>query len=588
MVATEAAQLCFSTDSNPADGADGSPQNVNEAQRHSPPSTLSEPQHDETALAPSTTIAIERFISDVHSSEWLVETSQSPESWSNDSNLFSADSEVVSTMDSLEDSLSTDMLSVSDSSQEIELLNRSEETYPILSMVIDQLLSEFRDSENYQFASGECQRDSGGGEDRGEQTGSASSTAQSSSNGNTSTGSQKRKLLSKDNNGNSGDGNLSPPPKRHNAGQEKDLQRTLACPYLKKDPLKHTSCCSKKLTRIRDVKQHLTRAHYSELYCQSCQANNFRDDESLQRHIRVAKCSYRDPSTSDRMSNHQRGQLTRKSKGNTSVEDQWFAIWGIIFGQHPRPSSIYLDANLTRQMLQFRAYCCLRGPTLLREHIESNSSWIQPETAEEQQQTCLERVILQGINILFENWHSSDSSDSESPVSGFVNHQQQGIETPTSTTVETGMEIGSLASSGESRTRRIELPIAFESSSASLASQLSQVNRHAPISWTEQGELIASSHTELQSHPLIPFGLLEESTNKNEEDHNHGGDTGFHDAIDFNFDVEGLAGIAEVLGYSSEPFPFAVDNVNEAPPWIPGNPDDHDGTDFYPELKRSL
>ena len=397
---------------------------------------LSEPQHDGTTLAPSNTIAIDQYVSDVHPSEWLMETSEIPRSLSKETNLFSTYSELGSTMESPNDSLSTDMLSVSDSSQKFELLDRSEEIYPILTLILNQLLSEFRNYTNCQFVSGECQKDSGG-----EQSGSASSTAQSSSNGNTSRSSQKRKASSKDNDDNSREDGLPPPLKRHNADQGKGLQRTLACPYLKKDPIKYTKCCSKRLTRIRDVKQHLTRAHYSELYCQSCQAIKFSDEASLQRHIKTGKCSYRDPSTSDRMSHPQRGQLGRKSDGNASVEDQWFAIWEIIFGQHPRPSSIYLDANLTRQMLQFRTYCCLRGPTLLREHIESDSAWIQPETAEEERQTYLERVILQGLNSLFEDWHSSDSLGSASPVRGTPNQQQQENETPTSTMVHRRLEI---------------------------------------------------------------------------------------------------------------------------------------------------
>ncbi|KAE9362873.1 hypothetical protein N431DRAFT_424261, partial [Stipitochalara longipes BDJ] len=457
VVGIKAAQSCPSTESNLVGNLAGSPRNLNGAQSHSPLPTPSEPQHDETAFAHSTTTEIDPFVSDVHSSDCLVETSGTPGSLSNETNVFSTDSERVSTMESPEDSLDTDMLSVSDSSQEIELLDRSEEIYPTLSMILHQLLSEFRHYTNCQFVSGECQRDSGGEEAGGEQSGGASSTKQSPSNENASRSSQKRKAPSKDNSDDSGEDVVPPLPKRHNSDQGKDLQRTLACPYLTKDPIKHTSCCSKKLTRIRDVKQHLTRAHYSELYCQSCQAIDFRDEASLQRHVRAGKCSYRDPSTSDRISNHQRGQLTRKSKGNASVEDQWFAIWGIVFGKHPRPSSIYLDANLTLQMLQFRAYCCLRGPTILREHVESDPVWMQLEATAEQRQTYLESVILQGINSLFEDWHASDSSGSVSPARRTDNQQQPRNDTPTSTMVDSGVAIGSQSSSSESRPQRTEL-----------------------------------------------------------------------------------------------------------------------------------
>jgi hypothetical protein len=101
-------------------------------------------------------------------SDGCAETSESPGSLSNEANLFSIDSELVSRMESPKDSLDTDMLSVSDSSQEIERLDSSEEMYPILSIILRQLLSEFRKYTNCQFAPGECQRDSGEEDARGE------------------------------------------------------------------------------------------------------------------------------------------------------------------------------------------------------------------------------------------------------------------------------------------------------------------------------------------------------------------------------------------------------------------------------------
>jgi hypothetical protein len=59
---------------------------------------------------------------------------------------------------------------------------------------------------------------------------------------------------------------------------------------LKLDPLKHRSCCVKQLSRIRDVKQHLSRRHTPDRYCQRCLETNFADEQSLDRHVNLNTC----------------------------------------------------------------------------------------------------------------------------------------------------------------------------------------------------------------------------------------------------------------------------------------------------------
>jgi len=94
---------------------------------------------------------------------------------------------------------------------------------------------------------------------------------------------------------------------------------------------------------------------------------------------------------------------------------------------------------------------------------------------------------------------------------------------------------------------------------------------------------MAPSHTDLQI--LFPATLgyvLEESTNRNEENRSHEGHTAFHNGIDFDLNVEGLQGTAELSGHSSEAFPsFSLDPVNEVYPRSSETWDDNNGTAFY-------
>lgn len=46
---------------------------------------------------------------------------------------------------------------------------------------------------------------------------------------------------------------------------------TLACPFQKRDPLKHQKCLAMSLQRIKDVKQHIFRCHMNpDYYRASC------------------------------------------------------------------------------------------------------------------------------------------------------------------------------------------------------------------------------------------------------------------------------------------------------------------------------
>jgi hypothetical protein len=195
-------------------------------------SAVSEYQNDETPLSsPSNGSAHSVFENDpgtprsVNSGRW--------ELLSQGSNVLSIVSQPFPAMESLSDLLDSDMFSISDSSDDFELLDPQEPVYPILNNILHELLAGFRTATQYQASPGEG----------GENSGPVASTTESSQPGASSRQSQKRNLLP-DEEDDTGEGGSHPPPmKRIKLHQGTKLQKSFACPFLKWGPTKYSSCC---------------------------------------------------------------------------------------------------------------------------------------------------------------------------------------------------------------------------------------------------------------------------------------------------------------------------------------------------------
>jgi hypothetical protein len=262
------------------------------------------------------------------------------------------------------------------------------------------------------------------------------STTKSSQNGHIARPNRKKNLTTGEEDDTSEDGSHPVPAKRLKIEQGKKSLKTFACPYLKRDPIKYRECCGRKLSRIQDVKQPPKR------YCQVCQGTNFSDKQSLQAHIDIGKCSWRDPTTLIGISYEQRDQLHRKSKSGISEEEQWFVIWEILFPVHKRPSSVYMDTSLSLEMRQFRDYCENRGPAMISAHIESDPACLSSEITENQRR-LLDILIAQGLNTLFDDWRSNNSSPFIAPEPlGNGNPHRLRNSTPTSSIVDSGVAMG--------------------------------------------------------------------------------------------------------------------------------------------------
>lgn len=108
------------------------------------------------------------------------------------------------------------------------------------------------------------------------------------------------------------------------------LKLSFACPFAKRDPLTHRDCYMYVLSRIRDVKQHISRCHKLPIYCAICRSV-FTSEEDRDEHTRFLSCVRRDDVRYDGVTAIQADQLSQRVLQGMSGEDQWFTIFDILF-----------------------------------------------------------------------------------------------------------------------------------------------------------------------------------------------------------------------------------------------------------------
>lgn len=150
-------------------------------------------------------------------------------------NLLAANSPSNSTMPSQEESLDSDFLSISDSSEQFEMPEDNPAVTAFIDNVVNKLLAGFRSTTQCQFSQGAS------GESA--QCTTQAATIGSSTSSNNSGQPRKRRRAPDDNDDADQDGSRKPPNKKPNQGTDKEDQKSFACPYLKMDPIKYRKCC---------------------------------------------------------------------------------------------------------------------------------------------------------------------------------------------------------------------------------------------------------------------------------------------------------------------------------------------------------
>ncbi|KAK0719390.1 hypothetical protein B0H67DRAFT_573014 [Lasiosphaeris hirsuta] len=135
---------------------------------------------------------------------------------------------------------------------------------------------------------------------------------------------------------------LPPRPHQQPAKMEKLI---FACPFCKLDPRVYRDCLRFRLTRIRDVVQHLKRKHADRIHCPRCN-EVFDRLGSLVIHQQSGKpCELRKPAHSVLISRSQLDELSkmRDSSRVKSAREQWMDMWLVLFPTIDPPESPYLE-----------------------------------------------------------------------------------------------------------------------------------------------------------------------------------------------------------------------------------------------------
>ncbi|KZL81408.1 hypothetical protein CI238_00428 [Colletotrichum incanum] len=176
---------------------------------------------------------------------------------------------------------------------------------------------------------------------------------------------------------------------------------SLACPFYKKDGRKHHKCLQLQLSRIRDVKQHLSRIYIQPHFYPSC-AVIFRALKDQREHIRPRTCDNGNFQPPDGITQDQQKDLSARVNRKLQERDQWFAVWDIVFPGKPRPESPYVYGPFHEVATSFLKFWQEKGRQIYLNHLRSDSALLPRSGSDEarslaRQNTFINIIINQFI-----------------------------------------------------------------------------------------------------------------------------------------------------------------------------------------------
>jgi hypothetical protein len=114
----------------------------------------------------------------------------------------------------------------------------------------------------------------------------------------------------------------------------------------------------------------------------------------------------------DGVTDEQKKLLARRIPSQICEEEQWYSVFDILFPGHPRPSSPYIDGQLSEEMHIFRDFMTSQGPRIIRENLEPHVNWLNSES-ETDLDIFQDQILGQCLQRLFEQWERDSTSRSE-------------------------------------------------------------------------------------------------------------------------------------------------------------------------------
>ncbi len=183
------------------------------------------------------------------------------------------------------------------------------------------------------------------------------------------------------------------------SGQEQKERALLACPFWKNNPLRHRACY-RGFKRIRDVKYHLKRNHVRPR-CPRC-GTQFDQVGAVSTHLRNPQevCARRDDLDDipyDSISPEQAMTLSQYSDRTYSQEQQWFAIWDIVFHGHPQPMSAYVDTDMSADLSSYHTFSSTHGVYFISERLHDHGYTTVPRD-------LVQDVLRESQDLIYNSW----------------------------------------------------------------------------------------------------------------------------------------------------------------------------------------
>ncbi|KAL0929985.1 uncharacterized protein CTRU02_214805 [Colletotrichum truncatum] len=196
---------------------------------------------------------------------------------------------------------------------------------------------------------------------------------------------------------------------------------SLACPYYKHDKIRHQACLKLELQRIRDVKQHLRRKHKQPHFCSTC-GQEFDKLDEQRKHSRPQQCRMRNFAEPEGITEDQEKLLASKVDKKSTLADQWFSVWDIVFSGTPRPKSAYVNSLVCEVMSSLREFWRAKGKEIVSDHIRGKRglsySIEDEERALEMVYSSTEDGMLDAVIDRFVSVYDTSSSPGKTTADG--------------------------------------------------------------------------------------------------------------------------------------------------------------------------
>lgn len=305
-----------------------------------------------------------------------------------------------------EDHLETESGSGSDYSDGVSFLEDGHPFLQVKSDLVKTALVVF-DAWPFRFTQGLRAATHGDDCEKSSTTGCGVSTTNRGSNGSD----KKRPYEGNDDDERGEENDEREPPKKRNRSTKQSamLQVFLACPFAKKNPVKHRGCYGYVLKRIKDVKQHIQRWHQLPIYCGRCQ-EVFKSEEDRDIHLKESeRCEARDDIQHEGVTLSQQSKLSERVSPKMTLEEQWFTIFDVLFPGHlPRPESPYINKDLSIDLEAFQDMMRSDGPSIILSALQRHGIALHDMRNEERDLATLQQTVLrEGFQYIAQRWMSS-------------------------------------------------------------------------------------------------------------------------------------------------------------------------------------